>query len=210
MDKPLFNLAPFRNRARFGSFLNRRRLLGQGVEIGTHRGEFASLLLKEWTGFLHCVDPWGPVPGYEEQAESLAQLWKTDGNRLQDMEETRRVLESDYYTCNRYRLHQNTSERAAELFYDGQLDFVYIDGDHRTEAVALDLKTWWPKLQPRGILAGHDVLCIGEPNGGWGRYIQAALLPFALDHGLTIHLVLEEDNSPWSFYLDKSEMAHQW
>lgn len=34
--------------------------------------------------------------------------------------------------------------------------FVYIDGDHSTEAVERDIDTWLPKLARGGILAGHD------------------------------------------------------
>jgi len=43
----------------FGEYLNRLGLTGEGVEIGTLRGEFAVKLLQKWKGRrLHCVDPW--------------------------------------------------------------------------------------------------------------------------------------------------------
>ena len=39
---------------------------------------------------------------------------------------------------------------------DGELDLVYVDGDHRYEAVLADLKVWLPKLRAGGVMAGHD------------------------------------------------------
>ncbi len=36
------------------------------------------------------------------------------------------------------------------------LDFVYIDGDHRYEAVKADIQAWLPHVRAGGIIAGHD------------------------------------------------------
>jgi predicted O-methyltransferase YrrM len=49
-----------------------------------------------------------------------------------------------------------TSQFASELFVDETLDFVFIDGDHQYQSVRADLASWWPKVKPGGILAGHD------------------------------------------------------
>jgi hypothetical protein len=38
-----------------------------------------------------------------------------------------------------------------------QLDFVYIDGDHRIEAVKRDLDAWYPKVRIGGLFGGHDI-----------------------------------------------------
>jgi SAM-dependent methyltransferase len=45
---------------------------------------------------------------------------------------------------------------AARLFADGCLDFVFIDADHRCEAVQADIAAWRPKVKQGGTLAGHD------------------------------------------------------
>jgi cephalosporin hydroxylase len=39
---------------------------------------------------------------------------------------------------------------------DSDLDFIYVDGDHRYEAVLADIKGWRPKLRDGAVLAGHD------------------------------------------------------
>jgi hypothetical protein len=48
------------------------------------------------------------------------------------------------------------SIRAATLFTNSSLDFVFIDANHSYEAVLSDLHAWWPKIRPGGLLAGHD------------------------------------------------------
>ena len=48
------------------------------------------------------------------------------------------------------------SVRAAAVFADGSLDLVFIDADHSFAAVREDLRAWWPKVRPGGLLAGHD------------------------------------------------------
>jgi hypothetical protein len=45
---------------------------------------------------------------------------------------------------------------ALQFFKDGELDLVYIDGDHRHEGVLADLNGWKPKLRAGGVMAGHD------------------------------------------------------
>jgi cephalosporin hydroxylase len=42
-------------------------------------------------------------------------------------------------------------------FKDASLDFVYLDGDHQTDAVVADIDAWKPKIRKGGILAGHDI-----------------------------------------------------
>ena len=45
---------------------------------------------------------------------------------------------------------------AAEMFEDGSLDFIYIDGLHDYESVKADIAGFYPKLKVGGIIAGHD------------------------------------------------------
>lgn len=48
------------------------------------------------------------------------------------------------------------SKRASNMFNDGFFDAVYIDGDHRQEQVYNDIKSWYPKVKPGGVIGGHD------------------------------------------------------
>ena len=51
---------------------------------------------------------------------------------------------------------------AVNNFKDNILDFVYIDADHRYEAVKADILAWLPKVKKNGWLCGHDY---GEKDG---------------------------------------------
>lgn len=48
------------------------------------------------------------------------------------------------------------SVEASELFADKSVDFVFIDGDHTTEAVVSDIRAWLPKMKKNSIISGHD------------------------------------------------------
>jgi predicted O-methyltransferase YrrM len=51
---------------------------------------------------------------------------------------------------------QRKSLDALEFVGDESLDLIYVDGDHRYEAVVADIQGWKPKLRKGGVLAGHD------------------------------------------------------
>lgn len=48
------------------------------------------------------------------------------------------------------------SKEASTIYADESLDFVFIDGDHSYNAVMEDLKAWYHKVKPGGVIAGHD------------------------------------------------------
>lgn len=58
-------------------------------------------------------------------------------------------------------VHVGDSAAAAAQFEDASLDAVFIDADHRKEAVVADIRAWLPKVKPGGIICGHDVDEIG-------------------------------------------------
>jgi hypothetical protein len=188
------------SRNQFGKHLNDLGLTGQAVEVGTHRGEYARVLLTDWKGsMLHLVDPyWKTLPSYDQQT-----------TRLPEKGEDRRA---DYeYAVNRLKPFRkrthfvlDPSPEAANRFANGSLGFVYVDGDHTRDAVLADLQAWWPKLRPGGILAGHDWTCPGEDAGLWAVGIQNAVGTFTESNGVAfVHLIVEEGGLPWSYYMFK-------
>ena len=146
-----------RDRHQFPLLLNEWNLLGEGVEVGVCRGIHAEQILSLWPGTLHLVDPWAKVEGYEEEYDHAANL-----------KETRERM-APYK--GRYYLLRTSSVKAAGKFYDGALDFVYLDANHTYEAVKADLEVWWPKVKPGGMLAGDDYGLVDEQwvDFGHGR-----------------------------------------
>jgi hypothetical protein len=63
---------------------------------------------------------------------------------------------------------------AASMFEDESIDFMFIDGDHSTEAVLRDIEMWLPKVKKGGILAGDDI--------GWASVKQAVEQKFGSDY----------------------------
>jgi hypothetical protein len=137
-----------RERAHFPLLLNEWNLLTVGVEVGVCQGIHASIILSMWPGFLHLVDPWAKIDGYEEPYEH-EKNYEATFQRLTEYE-------------GRFEMHRTTSLAASEQFRDESLDFVYVDANHRYEAVRDDLNAWWPKVRQGGMLAGDDYGLIDE------------------------------------------------
>lgn len=115
-----------------------------GAEIGVGVGFHAEDILQELNmEYLFLVDP------YQEYESGTA-------------EHTAKWAKKAFERLKEYRDRANLSfllmgsVAAAELFPPHTLDFVYIDGDHRYEAVKADIAAWYPVVKPGGILGGHD------------------------------------------------------
>lgn len=72
---------------------------------------------------------------------------------------THHIVEADL--CSYITYIMGRSEIEVKLFADNSLDFVFIDGDHSSEAIARDINMWWPKVKEGGVLAGHDYYVSG-------------------------------------------------
>ena len=167
------------DRDHFGDLLNSRGLVGEAVEVGTHRGIWAEQLLTRWTGrTLHLVDPWQfKLPG---SVDDISVMENREAHYHEAMARLDRF-------SGRWTVHRRTSAEAVTGFDDSSLDFVYIDGNHAYEFVRDDVASWWPKVKPGGILAGHDW------GGEWKRNVRRAVLEHACPLGLRVWLVDDRD-----------------
>jgi hypothetical protein len=111
-----------------------------GVEVGVDHGEFSHLLLaRSGLKKLYSVDVWNNKLGEWRKDHAMSLLALFPG-RAQVM-------------------HATSVDAAAALVAAGvTVDFVYIDGDHRSVGVRLDINTWWPLLRSGGCLTGHDYI----------------------------------------------------
>ena len=73
-----------------------------------------------------------------------------------------------------------SSEEASKLFYDNELDFIFIDGSHEYEDVKNDLACWHNKIKDEGIISGHD--------WNFTEGVKPAVEEFAHEHKYTINL----------------------
>jgi len=114
----------------------------EGVEIGVDRGINSLNILKNINMFkLYLVDPYK----YEDDA-------------------SKKVFDVTRFNTAMHRLkkHKNYIEfiklpsSEAYKYVPNNLDFVYIDGDHRYNFVMNDILLWYPKIKNGGIIGGHD------------------------------------------------------
>lgn len=200
----MFLVAPISSRIQFHEILTARDLHGVGVEVGAHRGEFTRCMTSQWKcERYYAVDPWDAMT--EDYADSQGKYLWGGPDRV-----------DDYMACavvarDRPNVHmlKMTSMGAVPFVANkhglASLDFVYLDGDHRREAVAADLVQWWSLLQPGGLMSGHDIVCpgpAGRPDD-WGHEIQPAVIAFASHLNLPVYLVVEEGGLPWSYFMEK-------
>lgn len=163
------------------------RKLYRCVEVGVDRAEWASLFLGR---FPQCTQWWG-VDAYAPFPE---QQFPRD---------------ADYQTAvarllphaGRTKLIRLPSVEAAVLFPAGAVDFVYIDAAHDHESVRADLEAWYPKLGPKGILAGHDFDDHPEHEG-----VRRAVTEFARGLRQTVYTTAvkgygQEDCPSWYLYV---------
>ena len=161
-----------------------------GVEIGTYRGEFSEIMLEDpWLDVMYSIDPWLDVNGMvveDVKAEADQLLSRFRG---------------------RSRIIQMASVDAAKAFDDESLGFVFIDADHRYDAVVADIEAWWPKTRPGGIFAGHDykncgpaiakAMKAGRTDITSRCCVKKAVDRFIKREGLALHIARAERAQSW-------------
>jgi hypothetical protein len=117
------------------------------VELGTHYGE-------SYFGFCQSV-----VESGIRCTCHAVDTWKGDEHAGLYGEE---VFEDvGAYNASNYSWLSNllrmTFDEALGQFEDSSIDLLHIDGLHTYDAVAHDVRGWFPKLRPGGVLLLHDV-----------------------------------------------------
>jgi 2-polyprenyl-3-methyl-5-hydroxy-6-metoxy-1,4-benzoquinol methylase len=115
------------------------------AEIGSYMGESTEIFLNcKNVKQLFAVDPWSdnydPILKFEYPMEEVKKMFFERVGKYEKLD-----------------VKQMTSEEACKMFQDKSLDIVYIDADHRYEAVKKDIKMWLPKIKIGGIICGHDL-----------------------------------------------------
>lgn len=127
-----------------------------GAEIGVYQGVMSERLLANIPDLtLYMIDLWSPVTDDPDEniKEKYFDNWK---------ENFRLVLKVWEEFQTRSYIYKMPSLEAVKKFEDNYFDFVYIDADHRYEAVKADIIAWLPKVRAGGFLCGHDY---GEKDG---------------------------------------------
>lgn len=134
----------------------------KGVEIGFGWGDNTENLLKELNiEKLYCVDP------YLGQSYFIGNVCQDFGNP----KKTKYPTLKDNPKLSFVRL---TSDAAFKIL-PGDLDFVYIDGNHDYDFVLRDLRNAFDHIHPDGFVGGHDFVRGVEDD------VVPAVFDFALE-----------------------------
>lgn len=118
------------------------------MEIGVLTGGNALAMLKMFPlSRLYLVDPYQSYEGIDGERD-----WEPYKQKAM------KLLEP-YSDVVRF-IFKQASEAVDEI--PGNLDFVYIDGNHDYEFVKQDIVNYYPKVKQGGLLGGHDYFPVGS------------------------------------------------
>lgn len=183
-DKPIYlDIGRFKDVPRLFNELGFKK----GAEIGVHEGSYSRWLVRQIKGLkLYGIDLWDSYPGYKDfQKHNLheAKQKAIDNVKGYDVE-----------------FIQDWSDKAADQFEDGSLDFVFIDGNHQFEWVVADIAKWSKKVRPGGIVYGHDY----DDYTNHRRWNEMSVIP-AVDGWVKAHkiaplfIVSRNKNKSWLY-----------
>ena len=122
------------------------------VEIGTHEGHFADYILSNSNNsILYCIDPYIKYDNYEDAINNIT------GDIL--YENVYKRLENKY--GKRVIFIRKLSTDAVDLI-PNNIDFLYIDGNHKYTYVYKDLELYYPKVKSNCYIIGDDAVDVDE------------------------------------------------
>jgi len=138
---------------------------GVGVELGVAAGDFSNRILeRSEIGFLFSIDMWA-------------------GDRGHDVEQYKEAIRRLHPHRSRNACLRMRFDEALDLFNDGSLDFLYVDGyAHTGEENGRTFSEWFPKLRSGGIIAGDDY------HSDW-PLVMKAVDDFIAANGLVLHVI---------------------
>jgi hypothetical protein len=122
------------------------------VEIGTHEGNFANHILSNSTNsVLYCIDPYISYDNYDDGINLIT------GDGLYN--NTYNKLKTKF--GDRVKFIRKFSDEATNDVPDN-IDFLYIDGNHRYEYAYKDLELYFPKVKNNCYIVGDDAVDTDE------------------------------------------------
>lgn len=125
---------------------------GVFVEIGTHLGDFADFILENSSNStLYCVDPYISYNEYDDTINTFTgdTLYNNTYNRLKNKYGERVIF-----------IRKFSTEAINDI--PNEIDFLYIDGNHRYTYVLKDLELFYPKVKKNCCIVGDDAIDVND------------------------------------------------
>lgn len=172
-----------------------------GVEVGTHRGATAAKLLEAFPRLvLFCVDPYAEYPEndpYRLSGDGIAKLTAAEQGKHYEA-----AKEATKFAGGRVQFIRRPSPQAVRYIPITRFSFAFLDGAHHYEAVRDDIAAWWPKVEPGGVLCGHD---LDHPRDGGKFGVRKAVEEFTGSHDLEFDRI----GSVWFVIRQGSAVPHE-
>jgi hypothetical protein len=119
--------------------------LKKAVEVGSRYGASAILWKEHIPGLdITCIDPYVKYHRVSQERQD-----KIYAGACENAEKFG------------FKLLRKASLDAVDMFEDGSLDWVNIDGDHTFDAAVQDIIRWAPKVREGGLVLVHDYCAFG-------------------------------------------------
>ena len=118
-----------------------------GAEVGVYKGHFTKLFCAGGLK-MYAIDPWMTFGGQQRGQEDM--------DRQEFLYRHTNDVLRKWMGVGLCEIIRKTSAEAVKDFQPGELDFVYIDGDHSFSHIAHDIHEWSKVVRKGGIVSGHD------------------------------------------------------
>jgi predicted O-methyltransferase YrrM len=170
------------------------------IEIGTWRGDYAAVMCHQLKpNRFYAVDPFALYEGYTDKPNPTEFANQRNLDILAD--QVKHKIAS-MLPEGRSELIRDMSCNAVNQFDDNSVDVVYIDADHKYEPVLADIRAWYAKVKPGGILCGDDYI-EGSHIEKFG--VIEAVKDFAKENNLKF-AVTSGGNPSWVFCKNNENM----
>lgn len=123
------------------------------IEVGSYFGESSIIFLKyAQLGKLFCVDPY--IQNYDPLDSSSTRLPMTEVRKIFEKNITERFKNSKHIPKTSLALRKSDVDNL-------NIDFIYLDGDHRLEYVKNEVEYMIKTFNPK-VIAGHDYNMVNE------------------------------------------------
>lgn len=172
-----------KNRSQFVELINNFNYR-VGAEIGVQAGYFSQHLLTSKIEKLYLIDCWT----FQDNYFDIANVNQIHQNNLYEL------VKNKFAKNDRVKIIKKFSIDASEDFNHEYFDFIYLDADHKHNAIKNDIKVWYKRLKKGGMLAGHDYLDGIHNNCEFG--VKKAVDEFVEKNDKKLYVTNED--APWS------------
>jgi len=170
-------------RNHFAAFYQEHYKTGVGAEVGCLRGQFSKYISTIYKGKILSIDSFD-----EHEGMSYDKPFYPPSKG----EEIEKICRANL-KGTRCRVIKGYSVGVAKTIPDESLDWVFLDADHRYEAVKADLEAWFPKVRKGGVMSGHDYkhFTVSLPTGDYTFGVIEAVNEFLEKYGYKLEGLLD-------------------